>query len=79
MKKQHICRDVWHASCLAKPPLLSPMEYGWRTVNDSLHPVYFEGNMSAEGILSDWNCLFHVEIGVVLHKTRAQNKIFAEQ
>jgi hypothetical protein len=20
------------------------MEYGWRTVKDSLHPVYFEGN-----------------------------------
>jgi hypothetical protein len=39
---------VWHASCLAKPPLPSPMEYGWRTVEDSLHPVYFEGNMSAE-------------------------------
>jgi hypothetical protein len=42
---------VWHASCLAKPPLPSPMEYGWRTVKDSLHPVYFEGNMSAEFIL----------------------------
>jgi hypothetical protein len=24
------------------------MEYGWRTVKDSLHPVYYEGNMSAE-------------------------------
>ena len=33
---------VWHASCLAKPPLPSPMEYGWQTVKDSLHPVYFE-------------------------------------
>ena len=50
--RQHILRDsfqtkVWH-SCLAKPPLSSPMEYGWRTVKDSLHLVYFEGNMSAE-------------------------------
>ena len=50
---QHILRasfhtKVWHASCLAKPPLPSPMEYGWRTVKDYLHPVYFEGNMSAE-------------------------------
>jgi hypothetical protein len=26
---------VWHASCLAKPPLPSPTEYGWRTVKDS--------------------------------------------
>jgi hypothetical protein len=26
------------------------MEYGWRTVKDSLHPVYFEGNISAEEI-----------------------------
>jgi hypothetical protein len=33
---------VWHASCLAKPPLPSPMEYGWQTVKYSLHPVYFE-------------------------------------
>jgi hypothetical protein len=37
--RQHILRasfqiKVWHAS--------------WRTVKDSLHPVYFEGNMSAE-------------------------------
>jgi hypothetical protein len=32
------------------PPLPSPMEYGWRTVKDSLHPVYFEGNMSAESL-----------------------------
>jgi hypothetical protein len=44
--RQHILRasfqtKVWHASCLAKPPLPSPMEYGWRTVKDSLHPVYF--------------------------------------
>ena len=46
---------VWHASCLAKPPLPSPMEYGWRTVEDSLHPVYFEGNMSAE-FLCDLVC-----------------------
>ena len=53
--RQHILRasfqtKVWHASCLAKPPLPSPMEYGWRTVKDSLHPVYFEGNMSAESL-----------------------------
>ena len=51
--RQHILRasfqtKVWHAFCLAKPPLPSPMEYGWRTVKDSLHPVYCEGNMSAE-------------------------------
>jgi hypothetical protein len=50
--RQHILRasfqtKVWHASCLAKPTLPSPMEYGWRTVKDSLHTVYFEGNMSA--------------------------------
>jgi hypothetical protein len=36
--RQHIVRasfqtKVWYASCLAKPPLPSPMEYGWRTVN----------------------------------------------
>jgi hypothetical protein len=58
--RQHILRasfqtKVWHASCLAKPPLPSPMEYGWRTVKDSLHPVYFEGNMSAE-FLRDLVC-----------------------
>ena len=51
--RQHILRasfqtKVWHASCLVKPPLPPPMENGWRTVKDSLHPVYFEGNMSAE-------------------------------
>ena len=46
---------VWHAACLAKPPLPSPMEYGWGTVKDSLHPVYFEGNMSAE-FLRDLVC-----------------------
>jgi hypothetical protein len=51
--RQHILRasfqtKVSHASFLAKPPLPSPMEYGWRTVKDSLHSVYFEGNMSAE-------------------------------
>jgi hypothetical protein len=40
--------NVWHTSCLAKPPLPSPMEYGWRTVKDFLLPVYFDGNMSAE-------------------------------
>jgi hypothetical protein len=45
--RQYILRasfqtKVWHASCLAKPPLPSPMEYGWRTVKDSLHPVYFK-------------------------------------
>jgi hypothetical protein len=28
------------------------MEYGWRTVKDSLHPVYFEGKMSAEFLKS---------------------------
>jgi hypothetical protein len=48
--RQHILRasfqtKVWHTSCLAKPPLPSPMEYGWRTVKDSLLPVYFEGSM----------------------------------
>jgi hypothetical protein len=58
--RQHILRasfqtKVWHASCLAKPPLPSPMEYGWGTVKDSLHPVYFEGNMSAE-FLRDLVC-----------------------
>jgi hypothetical protein len=51
--RQHILRasfqtKVWHASCLVKPPLPPPMENGWRTVKDSLHPVCFEGNMSAE-------------------------------
>jgi hypothetical protein len=46
---------VWHAFCLVKSPLPSPMEYGWRTVKDSLHPVYFEGNMSAE-FLRDLVC-----------------------
>jgi hypothetical protein len=58
--RQHILRasfqtKVEHASCLAKPPLPSPMEYAWRTVKDSLHPVYFEGNMSAE-FLRDLVC-----------------------
>jgi hypothetical protein len=58
--RQHILRasfqtKVWHSSCLAKPPLPSPMEYGWRTVKDSLHPVYIEGNMSAE-FLRDLVC-----------------------
>ena len=58
--RQHILRasfqtKVWHSSCLAKPPLPSPLEYGWRTVKDSLHPVYFEGNMSAE-FLRDLVC-----------------------
>ena len=58
--RQYILRasfqtKAWHASCLAKPPLPSPMEYGWRTVKDSLHPVYFEGNMSAE-FLRDLVC-----------------------
>jgi hypothetical protein len=58
--RQHILRasfqtKVWHTSCLAKPPIPSPMEYEWRTVNDSLHPVYFEGNMSAE-FLRDLVC-----------------------
>ena len=58
--RQHILRasfqtKVWHTFCLAKPPLPSPMEYGWRTVKDSLHPVYFEGNMSAE-FLRDLVC-----------------------
>jgi hypothetical protein len=43
--RQHILpasfqTKVWHASCLAKPPLPSPMEYEWRTVKDSLHHVY---------------------------------------
>ena len=46
---------VWHAFCLVKSPLPSPMEYGWRTVKDSLPPVYFEGNMSAE-FLHDLVC-----------------------
>jgi hypothetical protein len=32
------------------------MEYGWRTVKDSLLPVYFEGNMSAE-FLRDLVCV----------------------
>ena len=41
--------------CLVKSPLPSPMEYGWRTVKDSLYPVYFEGNMSAE-FLRDLMC-----------------------
>jgi hypothetical protein len=27
---------------------ISSCIYGWRTVKDSLHPIYFEGNMSAE-------------------------------
>ena len=57
---QHILRascqtKVSHTSCLAKPPLHSPMEYRWRTVKDSLFPVYFEGNMSAE-FLRDLVC-----------------------
>jgi hypothetical protein len=64
--RQHILRasfqtKVWHTSCLAKPPLPSPMEYGWRTVKDSLHPVYFEGNMSAE-FLRDLNVFMQGEI-----------------
>ena len=50
--RHHIIRvsfqtKVWHASSLTKPPLPSPMKYVWRIVKDSLHPVYFEGNMSA--------------------------------
>ena len=58
--RQHILcaslqTNVWHASCLAKPHLPSPLEYGWRTFKDSLHPVYFEGNMSAE-FLRDLVC-----------------------
>ena len=60
LPKQHILRasfqtKVWHTFCLAKPPLPSPMEYGWRTVKDSLHPVYFKGSMSAE-FLRDLVC-----------------------
>ena len=40
--RQHIlCASlqtkVWHAYCLIKSPLPSPMEYGWQTVKDSLH------------------------------------------
>ena len=27
------------------------------------------GKTTVQGILSDWKCLFHVEIGAVLHKT----------
>ena len=51
--RQHLLRASfqtkdWHTFCLAKPPLPSPMEYGWRTVKDSLHPVYIERNMSAK-------------------------------
>ena len=58
--RQHIlCASlqtkVWHAFCLVKSPLPSPMEYGWRTVKDSLHPVYFEVNKSAE-FLRDLVC-----------------------
>jgi hypothetical protein len=30
---------------------------------------YKSGKTTVEGILSDWNCLFHVDIGAVLHKT----------
>ncbi|CAC5359891.1 unnamed protein product [Mytilus coruscus] len=48
--RQHILRasfqtKIWHASCLSKPPLPSSLEYGWRSFKDSLHPVYFEGNI----------------------------------
>ena len=30
---------------------------------------YKSGKTTVQGILSDWNCLFHVDIGAVLHKT----------
>ena len=58
--RQHILRasfqtKIWHASFLAKPPLPSPLEYGWESFKDSLHPVFFEGNMSAD-FLHDLVC-----------------------
>jgi hypothetical protein len=54
------------------------MEYGWRTVKDSLHPVYFEGNMSAE-FLRDLVCSCNTDFlpipkkeEVVSHPERAR-------
>jgi hypothetical protein len=33
------------------------------------HLEYKSGKTTVHGILGDWNCLFHVDIGAVLHKT----------
>jgi hypothetical protein len=37
---------VWTHANEAKPPPMSPLEYGWRNENKYLMPKYFEGPMT---------------------------------
>lgn len=51
--REHILRasyqaKIWYGADVAKPPLPSPFEYGWRCFKDTLNPIYFVGNMSAD-------------------------------
>ena len=58
--KQHSLRaslqiQFWTASHVAKPHILSPLEYRWQKGKDSLQPVYFEESISAD-FLQDLVC-----------------------
>jgi hypothetical protein len=51
--KQHVLRSslqatVWMTSHLAKPPVRSPLDFGWQKGNNGLEPVLFTGMMSSD-------------------------------
>ena len=59
---QHILRaflhtKIWLSSNIAKPPLLSPYDYGWRKDEAGPLPVFFEGIMTSD-FLQDLICSF---------------------
>ena len=51
--KQHVLRSslqatVWMTSHLAKPPVRSPLDFGWQKGYNDLEPVLFTGVMSSD-------------------------------
>ena len=60
--KQHVLRSslqatVWMTFPLAKPPVRSPLDFGWQNGNNGLETVVFTGMMSSD-FLQDliWSC-----------------------
>jgi hypothetical protein len=51
--KQHVLRSslqatVWMTFPLAKPPVRSPLDFGWQNGNNGLETVVFTGMMSSD-------------------------------
>ena len=59
--RQHVLRSsfqtkIWMTSCIAKPPIGSPLSHGWKEGKVGLEFVLFEGPMSSD-FLQDLICV----------------------